>query len=123
MDDLTLHVLQEIREGVRELKVFAEAANGRFDVMDRRFDAMDRRFDDMDRRFDMFREEVRAELRTTNLRITESDVRHATQMTELIGMMREIHGELVKSDRLEDRVSRCETDIAELRARLPRKSR
>jgi chaperonin cofactor prefoldin len=116
MDDLSLHVLQEIRDVVRDLKAHAE-------VTDRRFDAMDRRFDDMDRRFDVFREEVRAEFRATNLRITESDVRHATQMTEVIGMMREMHGELVKADRLENRVSRCETDIAELKARVPKKPR
>jgi hypothetical protein len=118
--DLTVRILQEIREDIREFKTDVDR---KFETIDRRFEAVDRRFDDMDRRFDVFREEVRAEFRATNLRITESDVRHATQMTEVIGMMREMHGELVKADRLEDRVSRCETDIAELKARVPKKPR
>lgn len=118
--DLTVRILQELREEIREFKT---DVGRQFETIDRRFDAVDRRFDEIDRRFDMFREEFRAELRATNLRITESDVRHATQMTELIGMMREVHGQLVHADRLEDRVSRCETDIAELKARLPKKSR
>ena len=118
--DPTVRILQEVREDIREFK--AEVARS-FEGIDRRFEAVDRRFDDMDRRFDMFREEVRAEFRATHLRITESDVRHATQMTQLIGMMREMHGEVVKAGRLEDRVSRCEMDIAELKARVPKKSR
>ena len=101
-DDLTIHVLTEIRDEIRVLRtgledVRTELRTGLEDV----------------------RTELRTELRTGlgELRheIAEVDLRNATRMTELIATSRKTNEMLSEHLGLRDRVERCEADIAELK--------
>lgn len=68
------------------------------------------RFDHREIRFDQLEERL-------DRRIIESEVRTATAINELGGTLREVHT-LLKDRALNDRVARCELEIAELKHRL-----
>jgi predicted nucleic acid-binding Zn-ribbon protein len=103
--DLTLRILNEVRNDVRALKEQLDGHDARFDAIDRelagRFDTLDRRFDAVDRRQ------------------TEADVRTATALAEVAGTLRDLHAMVRDRLELRDRVDRCERDIADLQHRVP----
>ena len=89
--DLTIEILKDIRGEIR-------ATNGRID---------------------MLREELSHRLDQTNTRITQSEIRTATAITELAGSVHELIDHLRASSDLRPRVERCELEIVELKRRLP----
>jgi hypothetical protein len=106
--DLTVTILQEIRDELHyirgEIRETKETLGARIDVSNIELRTT--------------REELRAEIRATNQRITEADLRHTTQIHELIDVMRHISGQLDRAGGLEPRVEACERDIADLKRRF-----
>jgi hypothetical protein len=87
---LTTRILKEIRDEGRRTNEQLVATNQRLDAM-------------------------RVEL---GHRITESELRTATAITELAGTVRDLTSVLRAQSDLRPRVERCEVDIAALRARV-----
>lgn len=102
-DDVTLLVLTEIRDEIR-------STNTRVDTLTTRVAGLNTHFDGL-------REELRAGLKATNDRVTESEIRTATAINETTHAVREIHALLRDRFDLRDRVERCEREIEALRAR------
>ncbi len=88
--DLTIEVLNGIRQDVRELGVRIDGTNERLDTM---------------------REEL-------SRRIVESEIRTSTAIADLAGTVREMTGVLRQANELRPRVERCEQDIAEIKRRV-----
>jgi len=100
-DDLTLRILAEIRRDGRttrdELRNELRATNLRIDHLERR---------------------VEDKTQTLGRQITESEARTATAINELTGTLHAVHGMLRNRLGLQDRVSRCERDIGEIKQRM-----
>jgi chromosome segregation ATPase len=88
--DITVHILREIRDEIRE-------TNGRLDQTNTRL------------------EEVRDEL---GRRIVESETRTATALVSVAGALQDIKQLLTDRLDLRDRVDRCEREIEVLKARI-----
>ena len=88
--DLTIEVLQGIRQEVRGLGARLDGTNERLDAM------------------------------STELsrRIVESEIRTSTAIADLAGTVRELTSVLRASHDLRPRVERCEQDIAEMKRRI-----
>jgi hypothetical protein len=71
-DNLTVHILRELREEIRSTRDEVRATNQRFDLMDRRFDRFEQT---MRAEMGSLRDELRAE-------IVASDLRAATRAFE-----------------------------------------
>lgn len=95
--DLTIEVLQGIRQEVRALGSRLDGTNERLDGTNERLEAM-----------------------STELarRIVESEVRTSTAITEVAGTVREMTSVLRASHDLRPRVERCEQDIVEMKRRI-----
>ncbi|MBA3392368.1 MAG: hypothetical protein H0T89_06975 [Deltaproteobacteria bacterium] len=106
-DDLTIHVLREIRDEIRSTNQRVDETNVRLDAINthlgKRIDAMGER---LDKRIDGMGD-----------RITESEMRTATAITGLAGAIHEVRDLLKDRFDLRDRVERCERDIDELKHR------
>ena len=102
-DNLTVHILRELREDIRSMG----------QRLDRRLDAMDQRFDAMDQRFDRLESSV-----ATRDQLREVDLRLWTRIAELNAASLNTHHMLEENFQLRDRVERCEHDIAEIKDRL-----
>ncbi len=96
--DLTIEILKDIRQEMREAK--EEIRHTREDLHDE-IHALSGRVDRL------------------HTRITETDIRTATAMTDLVGTLHEMRDEFRSSRELRPRVERCEQDIADLKRRLP----
>ena len=94
--NLTLRVLQEIRDEVRLL-------GGRVDTTNERLDATNERIDAMHAGLSQC--------------IVESEIRTATALTELASTVRDVASLLRTQGDLRPRVERCERDIAALKRR------
>ena len=97
-NDLTIEILKDIRASVREtnselgtLRASVRETNGELGTL---------------------REEL-------SRRIVESEVRTATAITDLAGSVRDVAAALRSQHDLRPRVERCETEIAELKKRMP----
>jgi chromosome segregation ATPase len=101
-DNLTVHILREIREEVR-------STGQRLDSMDQRLDSMDQRLGRLER--------GQANLVTRD-ELFVSELRTATRLNELTATNRNLHVYLEENLRLRDRVERCEHDIADLKGRV-----
>lgn len=102
-DESAARILREIRDELREMKeTLAARIGGNGASLGARIDATHIELRTM-------REELRAEIRATNQRLTEYDVRH-TQLRELVGVVRHISRQLG----LELRLEACERDLADL---------
>jgi len=98
-DDLTIHVLREIRDEIR-------GTNRRVDNLEAH---LTERIDQTNVRIDRLTE-----------RVVESEIRTATAITGLAGTLDGVRDLLKDRLDLRDRVERCERDIDELkRARRP----
>lgn len=98
-DDLTIHVLREIRDEIR-------GTNQRVDRLETQ---LSERIDQTNLRIDRLTE-----------RVVESEIRTATAITGLAGTLDDVRGLLKDRLDLRDRVERCERDIDELkRAQRP----
>lgn len=95
-DDLTIHVLREIRDEIRSTNQRIDQTNVRLDQMGER---LDKRIDGM------------------GDRITESEMRTATALTGVTVAIHEVRDLLKDRFDLRDRVERCERDIDELKHR------
>ncbi len=102
--DLTVHILREIRDEIRN-------TNSRLDQTNSRLDQANSRLDQTISRL----EEVRSELAP---RLVETEIRLATAITGFQGTMGQIRELLETRLNLNDRVARCETDIAVLQQRV-----
>jgi uncharacterized protein Yka (UPF0111/DUF47 family) len=89
-EDLTVHILREIRDEIRQTN---------------------QRLDQTNQRLDQTREEL-------GRRITESELRTATAITDLAGAVRDVRQLLQDRLDLRDRVERCEQDIDQIKRRL-----
>ena len=105
--DLTIQILQGIRDEIRETRTELAA----------RIDGTNARLDDTNERLHDLRTELSGRIEETNRRIVESEVRTATAITDLTGTVREMTGVLRSQNDLRPRVERCERDIAELKQR------
>ena len=108
MNELTVRILQEIRDAVL-------TTNERIDGLGASLNA---RIDATNIELRTTREELLAEIGATNQRLTEHELRHTTQLHEIIGLMRQISGQLDRTGDLEPRVEACERDIADLKHRI-----
>jgi predicted nuclease with TOPRIM domain len=106
-DDLTVHILRELRE---ELRATREEGRETARRLDQHIESTNERFDRVDFRFGELREHV-------DQRILESEVRLATRIVEQTAATRDLYDLLNGSLQLRDRVERCEHDIAELKER------
>ena len=109
--DLTLEVLKDIRDDVRNTNLRldglrAETRAGFFEV-GKRFEEVAERFGDVGERFG-----------DVGRRIVDSEVRTATAITDLTGTLHEIRDDLRESRDLRPRVDLCEREIAEIKTRL-----
>jgi division protein CdvB (Snf7/Vps24/ESCRT-III family) len=90
-NDLTVRILAEIRDSVRETNT---------------------RLDDTNARLEQMREEL-------SRRIVSSEIRTATALTELAHSVRDVTALLREQHDLRPRVDKCEVEIAELKRRVP----
>ena len=90
-NDVTVEILKDIRASVRETTARIEQTNAEIGTM---------------------REEL-------SRRIVESEVRTATAITELAGSVRDVASLLRTQNDLRPRLERCESEIAELKRRVP----
>ncbi len=95
--DITIEILKEIRDGVRETHVRVDETNSRLEETNGRL------------------ESLRDEL---SRRIVASEVRTATAITDLHGTVRDLVDVLRAEQDLRPRVGQCEQDIATIKARL-----
>jgi hypothetical protein len=84
--DITGRILGEVRDELKGL-------SGRVDVLTERVDGVEERLDEMGRS------------------IVEAEVRTATALTELAGAVQSVKDLLVVRLGLDDRVTKCETEI------------
>lgn len=103
-DDLTVRVLVEIREQIRDGQTALR--EGLHEVRDE-IRQTNVRLDQQGQRIDQ-----------QGQRIVESEIRTATAITELHGTMRDVHDWLKKQADLRDRVERCEREIDDLKKRV-----
>jgi len=101
-EDVTLAVLKDIRSSVRETNV-------RLEQLDVRVNA---RIDETNASLGVLREEL-------SRRIVESEIRTATAITELAGTVRDVATLLREQHDLRPRVEKCESEIADLKRRVP----
>jgi uncharacterized protein YlxW (UPF0749 family) len=95
--DLTIEILQGIRQEVRELGARIDGTNSRLDAMG---------------------EEVHTMREELSRRIVESEIRTSTAIAELAGTVREMTSVLRAANDLRPRVERCENDIADIKRRV-----
>jgi chromosome segregation ATPase len=103
-NDVTIHILREIRDEVHH-------TNERLDQTNERLDKLTGRVDETNGRIDTLREEL-------SRRIVESEIRTSTAITELAGTVQEMTRVLRTTHDLRPRVERCEQDIVELRRQI-----
>lgn len=97
--DLTIRVLQEIRDEVREVKVEARKTNERLDQTNERLDQTNQRLDRIERRQ------------------TESETRLASDLVAVTGAVNQVRDLLATRPELRDRVDDHERRIASLEQR------
>jgi predicted nucleic acid-binding Zn-ribbon protein len=102
--NLTTHILKEIRDEARR-------TNERLDSTNERLDSTNQSLYSVNQRIDAMRVEL-------SERITQSELRTATALTELAMTVRDLTSLLRAQSDLRPRVERCEREIVELRARL-----
>ena len=112
-DDITVEILKDIRASVRETQ--SDLGTLRIEVGALREDLSGRITSEVGT--------LRAEMGTLreelSRRIVESEIRTATVMADLAGSVREVASILRSQHDLRPRVERCETEIAELKKRIP----
>jgi division protein CdvB (Snf7/Vps24/ESCRT-III family) len=92
--DITVEILRDIRDGVRNTNERIDQTNDRLDHTNERLDTM--------------REEL-------SRHIVESEIRTSTAIADLAGTVREMTQVLRAANDLRPRVERCEADIVELK--------
>jgi uncharacterized coiled-coil DUF342 family protein len=102
--DLTVQILREIRDAVRETNVRVDQTNARLDQTNARLDQTNTGLG-----------EVRDEL---GRRIVESELRTSTALAELVGAVQGVRDLLRDRLDLRDRVDRCEHEIELIKQRL-----
>jgi predicted nucleic acid-binding Zn-ribbon protein len=100
--DLTIEILKSIRDEVKGLRVDVQQTNSRLDQTNARLESG--------------LTDLRDEL---SRRIVESELRTSTAITDLAGTVREMTSFLRNTNDLRPRLERCESDIADLKSRLP----
>jgi len=95
--DLTVVILREIRDEIRETN--------------RRVEETNRRIEETNSRIDLTRDEL-------GKRIVESELRTATAVNSLVGAVQDVRTLLQDRLDLRDRVTRCEQDIAQIKQKL-----
>ncbi len=106
--NLTIEILKEIRDEIRK-------TNARLDQTNARLDQTNSRLDQTNVRLDQSREELAK-------RITESEIRTATAITELTGTLVQVRDLLTDRLNVRDRVENCEKDILLIKAHLKQAS-
>ena len=101
--DLTVRILTDIRDAVRE-------TNSRLDETNSRLDATR---GELSSRLD----ETNVRLDALTQRVVESEIRTATAITDLAGTVRDVATLLREQNDLRPRVERCERQIAALERR------
>jgi hypothetical protein len=84
-----------------------------------RIDKTNVRIDQMNADLGARIEQTNARIDETNRRIVESEIRTATAITELAGSVRDVATLLRGQHDLRPRLERCESEIAELKRRVP----
>jgi chromosome segregation ATPase len=103
--DVTVEILKDIRQEMRETK--GELRQTRTELSER--------IAETNLRID----ETNLRLGETNQRIVASEIRIATAITGLAGTVGEMRDAYRASNDLRPRVERCESEIAEIKRRLP----
>jgi chromosome segregation ATPase len=103
-DDLAIEILKGIRDEIRQTNARLDQTNTRLDQTNTRLDALTTRIDGLEEGL--------------GRRITESELRTATALTELASDIRDLTTLLRTQLDLRPRVERCEREIDALKARL-----
>jgi chromosome segregation ATPase len=106
--DLTVQILREIRDEIHKTNEQLDGVRNELSV---RIDRTNERLDGTNERL----EELRSEL---SRRIVDSEVRTATAITALAGAIGDVKQLLADRLDVQDRVARCEQDIALLKERV-----
>jgi chromosome segregation ATPase len=110
--DLSVQILREIRDAVRETNARIDDVKSELSA---RIDGTNARVDSTNTRIDG----TNARLEELSRRIVESEIRTATAITDLHGTVREVVTLLRDQHDLRPRLQRCEEQIADLQQRLP----
>jgi predicted nucleic acid-binding Zn-ribbon protein len=107
-DDLTIHVLREIRDEMR-------AMNQRIDITNGRLDGTNLRLERLEDRLTHEIERTRLDLMN---QIAQSEIRSVTAIHGLGGTLNDVHALFRDQLDLRPRVERCERELADLRERM-----
>lgn len=102
--NLTVKILTEIRDAVRECHVRIDQTNQRLDLTNR----------EMHQGF----ENLGGYVNALHSKVNEAEIRTATLMVGVSRSMDELRSELIKRHDLYGRMDRCETDIQVLKQRV-----
>ncbi len=114
-DDVTVHILTEIRDELRDMRDEIRGTNQRLDDTHMELRGTNQRLDDTRTRLELRIDETRSQL-------VEAEIRTATRFVELIASSRDVHKLLVDRFDLRDRVERVEHDVAEIKTALKKQS-
>ncbi|MBI4868877.1 MAG: hypothetical protein HY816_18210 [Candidatus Wallbacteria bacterium] len=109
--DLTVKILTEIRDAVRE-------TNSRIDQTNSRIDQTNSRIDQTNSQLEGTRVGLSQRIDAIGDRITESEIRTATAIMKLSGTLEDVKSLLRERLDLSDRVDRCESDIQTIKVRI-----
>ncbi len=107
-DNITVRVLIEIRDEIRELR---QDTNQRFDEVNKRLDQTDHRLDLTNHRLEAVHTGLREEM-------LASEARHATRLLALNAAAIDTNTMLRDRFDLRDRVERCEREIEQLKNKV-----
>jgi len=100
-NDITVEILKDIREEIRNVRSDLSA-----------------RIDQTNAELAETRVELKGLRNEMIQRITESEVRTATKLTDVVGAIHEVRDLLRDQSDLRPRVEKCESDIADIKRRL-----
>ena len=112
-NDITVEILKDIRQELRNVR---GDLSSRIDSTNSELGKL--RID-LSTRIDQTNADL-GSLRSAMIqRLTESEVRTATELTDVVGAIHEVRDLLRSQSDLRPRVEKCESDIADINRRLP----
>ncbi len=114
-NDITIEILKEIRDEIRNTNGRIDTTNTRLDQTNERLDQTNVKLGQLGHDLEGKIDHLRSDLVT---RMAETEIRTATALSDVAGTMRDVRDLLRDRFDLRDRVERCERDIDELKHRV-----